>query len=267
MTAVVSLSGGVGSWFAARRWIDRHGPKDVVLLFADTLIEDPDLYRFLDDCATDLELPVTTIADGRDPWQVFRDERMIGNTRADPCSKILKRQLLRRWVAANTHGQVDLIVGVDFTEDHRLPAIARNWEADGHRVHAPLCWRPELHKDDAIAALLDRGISPPTLYGQGFPHNNCGGFCVKAGQAQFVNLLRIHPDRYAHHEAEEQATRVHIGRDDISILRDRRGGDTKPMTLRDFRERIEADPDDFDSSDWGSGCNCFAPQLPFGPST
>lgn len=46
MTAVVSLSGGVGSWFAGRRWIDRHGADDTVLLFADTLIEDPDLYRF-----------------------------------------------------------------------------------------------------------------------------------------------------------------------------------------------------------------------------
>jgi len=264
VAAIVSLSGGVGSWFAARRWIDRHGSNDVVLLFADTLIEDPDLYRFLDDCATDLGLPVTRIADGRDPWQVFRDVRMIGNTRADPCSRVLKREILHQWVNDNTTGQVDLIVGIDFTEEHRLPAIAHNWESAGHRVHAPLCWRPEQHKDDAIVALLDRGITPPKLYGEGFPHNNCGGFCVKAGQAQFARLLALHPDRYAHHEAEEQATRVHIGRDDIAILRDRRGGDTKPMTMAEFRERIEANPDDYDRTDWGSACNCFAPQLPFG---
>lgn len=264
MTAVVSLSGGVGSWFAARRYIDRHGHDGTTLLFADTLIEDPDLYRFLDDCATDLGLPVNRIADGRDPWQVFRDERMIGNTRADPCSKILKRRLLHRWVADNVVGPAVLVVGVDFTESHRLPSIAHAWEQAGHTVEAPLCWRPELHKDDAIAALLDRGIEPPALYGQGFPHNNCGGFCVKAGHAQFARLLAVHPDRYAHHEAEEQATRVHLGRSDVAILRDRRGGETKAMTMTEFRKRIEANPDDYDKRDWGSACNCIAPQLPFG---
>lgn len=261
--AVISLSGGIGSWFAARRWIDRHGPDGSTLLFADTLIEDGDLYRFLDDIAVDLGLPVTRIADGRDPWEVFRDERMIGNTRADPCSKILKRRMLRQWVANNIEGPATVIVGIDITEDHRLPAIAHGWEAAGHTVEAPLCWRPEALKDDALAALADRGIRPPALTTQGFPHNNCGGFCIKAGHAQFAALLRIHPDRYRHHETEEEATRVHIGRTDIAILRDRRGGDTKPMTMREFRERLEANPDDYDKQDWGSACNCIAPQLPF----
>lgn len=262
-TTIISLSGGMGSWFAARRWIDHHGTADTALLFADTLIEDPDLFRFLDECSADLGLPVTRIADGRSPWEVFRDERMIGNTRADPCSKHLKRKVLHRWVADNVSGPANIIVGIDFTEDHRLPAIAHNWEKLGHTVHAPLCWRPELQKTDALAALAVAGIEPPRLNAQGFPHNNCGGFCVKAGQAQFARLLAVHPDRYAYHEAEEQATRVHIGRDDIAILRDRRGGTTRPMTMQVFRERLEADPTMFDRSDWGSACNCFTPQLPF----
>ena len=52
VTAVVMFSGGVASWMAARRIVDEGG--DPVLLFTDTLIEDPDLYRFLDDAATDL---------------------------------------------------------------------------------------------------------------------------------------------------------------------------------------------------------------------
>jgi len=260
---ILSISGGVGSWLAARRWIDKYGTDNTVALFADTLIEDQDLYRFLDDIQDDLGLTITTIADGRTPWEVFRDVRMIGNTRADPCSLWLKRKPLHRWVKDHTTGPVSLVVGIDFTEEHRLPAIIRNWAKAGHTVHAPMCWRPEAHKADAIAALKAAGIEPPRLYGLGFPHNNCGGFCIKAGQAQFLKLLRTFPDLYAHHEAEELATRVHIGRDDIAILRDRRGGKTKPYTLKAFREQAEADPAAIDGTDWGSACSCFAPQLPF----
>ncbi len=257
MTAVVSLSGGVGSWAAARRWVDTHGTEDLQLLFADTLIEDEDLYRFLGGIESDLGLPITRIADGRTPWEVFKDERMIGNTRIDPCSKILKRKILHHWVDNNTEGPITLLVGIDFTEDHRLPRIAHEWEQKGHKVEAPLCWDPVWHKADSIKMLNDRGIKPPRLYDLGFPHNNCGGFCVKAGQAQFVNLMRKFPARYAEHEQLEQGMREYLGKD-VAILRDRRGGTTKPMTLKAFRERVEADPSAFDRHDWGA-CSCMAP--------
>lgn len=90
MRCVVQFSGGVGSWAAARRLIQLGDYEAVTLLFADTLIEDEDLYRFLDDAVTDLralgaERDVSVgyhrIADGRTPWEVFRDRRFIGNTR------------------------------------------------------------------------------------------------------------------------------------------------------------------------------------------
>lgn len=47
MKHVVQFSGGAGSWAAAKRVVAEHGTHDVVLLFADTLIEDQDCYRFL----------------------------------------------------------------------------------------------------------------------------------------------------------------------------------------------------------------------------
>ena len=256
MTAVASISGGIGSWYAAHKWIEVRGIEDLHLVFADTMIEDEDLYRFLDDIEDDLGLPIERIADGRDPWQVFRDRRMIGNTRIDLCSRILKREMIAGWVASRFADPVTMIVGIDWTEQHRLAAIAHNWEAAGPTVEAPLCWDGLTLKDDAISLLKAKGIEPPRLYSMGFPHNNCGGFCVKAGQAQFFNLLKLMPERYAHHEAEEEGVRVHLDKD-VAILRDRRGGGTKPMTMRTFRERIEADPDDFDKMDWGTSCSCM----------
>jgi hypothetical protein len=93
----------------------------------------------------------------------------------------------------------------------------------------------------------------------GFAHNNCGGFCVKAGQAHFVTLFKAMPERYAYHERKEQEIRALLG--DVSILRDRRGdGETKPLTLQALRERYEAGGQ-IDMFDIG-GCGCFVDQEP-----
>jgi hypothetical protein len=43
---------------------------------------------------------------------------------------------------------------------------------------------------------------------------------------------------------------------DVAILRDRRGGQSRPLTLRAFRERLESDPKLFDADDEGA-CGCF----------
>lgn len=73
MRHVVMFSGGVGSWAAAKRVVERHGAESVTLLFTDTSMEDPDLYRFLDEAAVNVfrNMPpnLVWIADGRTPWQ------------------------------------------------------------------------------------------------------------------------------------------------------------------------------------------------------
>lgn len=102
MKYVVSFSGGAGSYCAARRVCMEYGTDKVLLLFADTKMEDADTYRFIDDAQRVLGAELVTIADGRDPWQVFFDERFLGNSRIDPCSKTLKRKLLARWVKMNS---------------------------------------------------------------------------------------------------------------------------------------------------------------------
>jgi 3'-phosphoadenosine 5'-phosphosulfate sulfotransferase (PAPS reductase)/FAD synthetase len=255
MTArIVMFSGGVGSWAAAKRVADRHGSRNLVLLFADTRMEDEDLYRFLGEAAANVGGTLERVVEGRDPWQVFFDERFLGNTRADPCSKILKRRLLRRWIEARYGpGEAVVSLGFDWTEGHRLERARPYWRP--YRVEAPLCDPPYLTKRDQLALLKAEGIRPPKLYELGFPHNNCGGFCIKAGQAHFRLLLETMPERYAYHERKEQELREHLGKN-VAVLRDRTGKRTRPMTLRAFRERVEADGK-VDTFEWG-GCGCFA---------
>jgi len=252
---VVMFSGGVGSWMAAKRVAEKHGTDNLILLFADTLIEDEDLYRFLDEAAANVGGKLIKVAEGRDPWQVFFDVRFLGNSRVDPCSRILKREFLRRWLDEHCDpASTTVYLGIDWTEAHRFERAQRYWVP--WRVEAPLCEPPYLLKDDMLALLRAEGIRPPRLYELGFSHNNCGGFCVKAGQAHFALLYRTMPERYLYHEQREQELRDFLGKD-VAILVDRRGGGARPMTLREFRERLEANDKRIDMSEWG-GCGCFS---------
>jgi hypothetical protein len=249
------FSGGIASWAAAKRVTAQHGSAGLTLLFLDTLCEDADLYRFLVEAAADVGGELVRLSEGRTIWQVFRDERYLGNTRADPCSKILKRRMADRWLADNCEPEgTTVYVGMDWTEVNRFERLRRlrlPW-----RYEAPLATPPLLCKADMLAAARAVGLEPPRLYALGFAHNNCGGGCVKAGVGHFAHLLRVLPEVYADWEREEQSLREHLGRDDIAILRDRRGGGTKPLTLRELRQRLE-DKGQVDLFEVG-GCGCFA---------
>jgi hypothetical protein len=258
---VVMFSGGLGSWVTAKRVAEKARPEDITLLFADVgsdrsphVGEDEDTYRFINEAAADVGAELVTVKDGRDIWEVFTDDRFLGNSRLANCSKFLKQKPCRDWLEAN-HDPEDAIVyvGIDWSEIHRLPAIEAGWAP--YRVQAPLTEKPYLDRDDLLAACEAAGIEVPRLYRAGFAHNNCGGFCVRAGQAQMELLMREHPERYAFHEAEEQKLRERLDKD-VSVLRDRTDNTSVPLTLARFRERIEDQPSMFDPLDIG-GCGCF----------
>jgi hypothetical protein len=246
MAKIVSFSGGVGSWLAAKR------ARPDLLIFADTKMEDEDLYRFLPEAAANVGAELVTLADGRTPWEVFHDVRLIGNTRADPCSRILKRDLIRKWLEDNCDpADTTVYLGIDWTEVHRRDGAIARWAP--WKVEFPLCNRPFFYKAEILDLLRAEGIEPPRLYKMGFPHNNCGGFCIKAGQGEFARLFWAMPERYREHEAKEEEMRAYLGKD-VSILRDRTGGQTRPLPLIELRRRIETGQS-LDMDD-GGGCGC-----------
>lgn len=254
MTHLIQYSSGITSWWAAKLAIDKYGRDSVHLLFADTLIEDEDNYRFLHESRRMLGVPMTVIMDSRTPWQVFKDVRFIGNSRVDPCSRILKRDLIRSWIERNYHPEtVTLHVGLNFDEPERLTRLQERGQP--WRYASLLMDRPWHTKAMILKEAESVGLRPPRLYAMGFDHANCGGFCVKAGQNQFRRLLIHFPERYQFHEEKEQEVMSYLGTDS-TVLRDRRGGEIKPLSLRDFRKRIE-NREQVDMFDYGVGtCGC-----------
>jgi len=264
---ICNFSGGLCSFFAAKREVDKFGPLNCTLLFADTLVEDPQLYEFNERAAAFLGVPITRISLELTPWQLFRRERMIGNDRFPICSTKLKREILNAWMEGNfemnRHQDNALfqnaacIVGFDWTESHRvtvMQAAHPTWE-----IVAPMqegeIWDKCRMQREAEAL----GFNTPDLYAAGFPHFNCGGRCVRAGISHWAHLYKTKPERFLEWEQEEQETAEYllsVGVQPLSMLKKTVNKISKPLYLSELRQRIESG-EEMDKHDWG-GCGCSA---------
>lgn len=258
MKHVVSFSGGLGSWMAAKRVAEKYGTDNLYLVFTDVLIEDEDLYRFLPEAAANVGGNFITITDGRDPWDVFHEKRYMGNTRTAHCSEELKSKPFYNWLDEQGWDDAVVYLGIDWTESHRLDN-ARKRRPDIN-YYAPLCEAPYLTRTDMIAELKKNNIELPRLYKMGFAHNNCGGGCVKAGQAQWAALLKEMPDRYKYFEDRQNKMMAEIPTA-RPFLRKTENGELKYLTLTRFKEMVRQEPQQVDAFDWG-GCGCFVTEAP-----
>lgn len=252
---IVFYSGGIGSWYAAKRVIDKYGTENVILLFSDTLIEDEDLYRFLDETSNDFGVKITRIEDGRTPWEVFKDVRWLGNSRLAQCSHLLKQKTAEKWVKDNFQpDECVLYLGIDWTEEHRTKSPVKNWSP--YKVEFPMCEEPYLTKEEMLNELDRKGIEIPRLYKMGFSHNNCGGMCVRAGQAHFINLLKTMPDRFEWLEKYEKEMQEYLDRD-VTILTRIVKGERQNLSLEQLRKEFQSNNfKQLDLFDFG-GCGCF----------
>lgn len=275
---IVSVSSGLGSAFVWKLACDRYGPKNVTGVFTDVNGEHPDNYRFLAEVQYALGSRLIKITnDGKTIWDVFKENRFLGNSRVDLCSRILKREAFHNWLKGNVDPQNTIIsLGIDWTEVHRFDRAMPRWAADGFTIDAPLCEPPYLDKFHAQAWLDAEGIPRPKLYDLGFSHANCGGGCIKAGIKQFKHLFMADPRWYVNWwEAGEEDMRDFLGKD-VAILRRRTTighedyendhGEvatraiiqTTPLPLRQLREELEMQPGAFEDEPEEPGCGvCF----------
>lgn len=262
MNHVVFNSCGIGSWATGMRVAEVHGTNSLIQLFTDVKKlndahphrgEDQDAYRFLAEGSKVIGGSLEWISVGMNIWQVFEEERYMGNSRVDPCSRVLKREAARRWVEENFKPEeVTLYIGIDWTEAHRAVKNKKFWEP--YVVEFPMMDEPYMTKEEMCQWAESLGIKRPRLYELGFSHNNCGGFCVKAGLGQFYTLLKTMPERYAYHEQKQEELFAVLGKR-VPFLRQQVNGKTRYLGLKDFCEQVEMQLE-IDLSDMG-GCGCF----------
>lgn len=195
------------------------------------------------------------LSEQRDVWDVFHETRFLGNSRIAPCSAQLKQRMAKRFVKPNFNPEeTTLYLGIDWTEEHRTGAPRKNWAP--FPVEFPLVDDEPFNKIDIMRELDLQGIEPPRLYALGFAHNNCGGFCVRAGQGHFANLLEKNRELYLYHERREREFIEWIGAE-VAILKRVKKGVPSPLALRQLREELDAkQTEQVDFMDLG-GCGCF----------
>lgn len=253
----LSLSGGMGSGVSAL--ILHASGVPFRMLFADVGQEDEDVHRFNADIARVTGREIITISTGETPWDVFERRKFIGNSRVAHCSPLLKTKPIMDWLDENTGPEEPLVLGMDMSEQDRIDRAIKTWAPRPvvSVLTAFKVWRPQQD------SWLERyGITKPRLYGMGFSHNNCGGACVKAGLAQWKNVLEKMPDRYREHEERMETAMANIGSTARPFLRKSINKQDHYLTLRQFREMVERDTITVDPVDDGEGaCGCFTDAL------
>lgn len=87
---VAMFSGGAGSAYVAYQMVQAYGKENCKLFFTNTLWEDDDNYRFMEEIAEYIDIEITEVVDGRTPEEVFYDNKFLGNSRLAKCSEELK---------------------------------------------------------------------------------------------------------------------------------------------------------------------------------
>lgn len=297
VTHIVMYSGGLGSWYTAKKVIEKYGKENTLLLFTDTLIEDEDLYRFLIESSAKLfgvwhkktqwlsdyclEIPrlensklsdrkeslkyvrefafelisnLVWLCDGRTPWEVYEDRGIIGNSKMAPCSMELKKDVADKYIHDNFRpNECICYVGIDWSESHRYERLVP--KKFPYIYKAPLTEPPIVSYSEIKEELNRDGIELPKLYKEGFPHNNCGGFCCKAGKGHFADFYSKMPERFNHHAEKELSLMKQIDRNN-TVLTETVEGEIVNISLIDLAKRSEENRNQFDMFDSG-GCGCF----------
>lgn len=178
MKHIVGYSGGVASAVMAKI-VATENPGNTTLLFHDTKTEPADNDRFRKEVANYINLPITNYSDGRDIWQVFRDEGILGNGRNTPCSRILKQERSMKYLLNNQPGII--YIGFTVEEWRRAQRTQARYASKGIEARFPLLEK-RMTKDECHSRVRDCwGIREPKNY-EWAEHANCIP-CIKGKKA------------------------------------------------------------------------------------
>lgn len=239
---IAMFSGGAASAYVAYYIVQKYGKDNCILFFTDTLWEDIDNYRFMEEVAEYIGLEITYRTDGRTPEEVFFDQRFLGNSRMAKCSEELKvRQTLIFLEELRDKHNLEPILyfGIGPHEQHRAVNLQNFYE---HNPIEPIATRfpmIETFKGDLDTKEIIRDewkINLPRMYGYGFSHANCAGRCVRGGFGHYALLYKVWPEQYLEQEAMEERFRDKFQKD-VSILK----RNNQPFTLKNYRELMNTE--------------------------
>lgn len=201
---VVKYSMGICSAYIAARL--KETCHDPICLFSDTKREDKDTYRFGIEVAERWQLNFCEISDGRDLWDVWRQQHIIPARQIAQCSRTMKiipgEKLLKNWP---TGTPVRVAIGYDCDEQDRIDEFLRYFNYPDYITP----WFPLMDwgvtKQECFGFFLQSGVVPPRIY-RHFQHANCIP-CKNFREKDWFALAYHYPEYFAESlafEAESQ---------------------------------------------------------------
>ena len=239
------FSGGASSAYVAKWVVDNYGVENCTLLFTDTLWEDKDNIRFMEEVAEYIGIDITTQRDGRTPEEVFFELKFLGNSRFAKCSEDLKVKQTLIFIEEERLKGIEPILyfGIGPHEKHRADNLSRHYE------HFPLeptkCCFPmidSINCDLKVKYIIENEwkIKLPRMYELGFSHANCSGRCVRGGMRHYANLYLIWPDIFAKQEDMERRFNKEFNLS-VSILKKDGHSYTLEKLRKNFLEKMSID--------------------------
>lgn len=193
MKHVIGFSGGLASAVVAKIVAEAYGRENTTLLFHDTKTEPEDNDRFRAEVADHIGISITEDSDGRDIWQVFEDNGMLGNGHNTMCSRILKQKRSLKYLLTNHTPDLfretepaTLYIGFTPDEWQRAQRVTARYAEHGIEVRFPLI-EQRISKDECSQRVEKCwGIRKPEMYSWA-EHANCVP-CVK-GKGAYWGLV------------------------------------------------------------------------------
>ena len=228
MNTIVLYSMGICSAYIACRLQDEC--QQPACLWSDTKREDEDTLRFGRQVAERWGLNIVEASDGRDLWDIWREQSFIPARQLSQCSIAMKIKPSQKYMDGITEpGRV--AYGYDLGEEDRADRTERNWK---HPVLKP--WFPLIEwgisKEQCFGYFQQHGIERPRMY-KHFTHANCfsgdtrfitgeGIKTLKSCEGQSVRVL-------GHHGKWTDATVQSFGEQPLRRITFSRYGETKQV--------------------------------------
>lgn len=192
MKHIVLYSGGASSAYTAYL-VNQEHHSDMILLHTPTYSEHPDADRFRKQFASYLDLPITVQADGRDIWQLIKDQHCLPSDRIPFCSRILKSEPQLKFYESIKDDFI-VYLGYDWTEWRRAQRTSARLKHEGINVSYPLM---DTNTTSEYAKSFIRDtvkicLPQPYLY---LSHNNCLP-CFKGGKQHFYQVYKYYPEYF-----------------------------------------------------------------------
>lgn len=184
---IVAFSGGLASAVVAKIVADEH--KNTMLLYHATNTEPKDNDRFRRDVSEYIGTPITEDSDGRDIWDLFSDEKYLGNGRNTMCSRVLKQDRSLKYVLKNL--PAILYFGFTVEEWRRAQNVSARYASKGIVTEFPLIDRQISKRDCEHRVTSCWGLEKPSMYDWA-EHANCVP-CIKGKKAYWGLIYKFEP--------------------------------------------------------------------------